>query len=249
MAIKQQAFGGNNTTGPIDVATAVRAKGGAGHMDFESETFVTQEIASTLDASYGRLQGCSGQDANHGHSHLVAVPIQEVGKRTGASTDDPRAGIGIGNADDPMYTLQSGAQHGVAVAFSCKDHGADAGEIAPTLRAMQHDGSHANAGGQVAVAFKACGQDGFSPAQVCPPITSTDGGGAGVPTAQAGLAVRRLTPTECERLQGFPDGFTAVDYRGKPAADGPRYRALGNSMAVPVMRFILDRLQETTHAR
>lgn len=51
-------------------------------------------------------------------------------------------------------------------------------------------------------------------------------------------AVRRLTPTECERLQGFPDGYTAVPYRGKPAADGPRYKALGNSMAVNCMRWL-----------
>ncbi len=57
--------------------------------------------------------------------------------------------------------------------------------------------------------------------------------------------VRRLTPTECERLQGFPDGWTKVPYRGKPAdecPDGPRYKALGNSMAVPVMRWIGKRI-------
>lgn len=57
-----------------------------------------------------------------------------------------------------------------------------------------------------------------------------------------GLAVRRLTPKECERLQGFPDDYTLIDYKGKPAADGNRYKALGNSMAVPVMRWIGSRL-------
>jgi DNA (cytosine-5)-methyltransferase 1 len=57
------------------------------------------------------------------------------------------------------------------------------------------------------------------------------------------MAVRRLTPVECEKLQGFPPGWTAVQYRGKPAADGNRYRALGNSMAVPVIRWILDRIR------
>jgi DNA (cytosine-5)-methyltransferase 1 len=57
------------------------------------------------------------------------------------------------------------------------------------------------------------------------------------------MAVRRLTPRECERLQGFPDDYTLIPYRGKPAADGPRYKALGNSMAVPVMRWIGQRLQ------
>ena len=57
--------------------------------------------------------------------------------------------------------------------------------------------------------------------------------------------VRRLTPTECERLQGFPDGWTRIPYKGKPAEacpDGPRHRALGNSMAVPVMRWIGERI-------
>jgi hypothetical protein len=63
-----------------------------------------------------------------------------------------------------------------------------------------------------------------------------------VPSTQG---VRRLTPTECERLQGFPDGHTLVSYRGKAAKDcpdGPRYKALGNSMAVPVMRWIGERI-------
>jgi DNA (cytosine-5)-methyltransferase 1 len=63
-----------------------------------------------------------------------------------------------------------------------------------------------------------------------------------------GMAVRRLTPKECERLQGFPDGYTDVTYRGKPAADGPRYRALGNSMAVPVMAWIGRRIQMVMEA-
>jgi DNA (cytosine-5)-methyltransferase 1 len=56
------------------------------------------------------------------------------------------------------------------------------------------------------------------------------------------MAVRRLTPVECERLQGFPDGWTLVPYNGKPAKDGPRYKALGNSMAVPCMAFLGRRI-------
>jgi DNA (cytosine-5)-methyltransferase 1 len=58
-----------------------------------------------------------------------------------------------------------------------------------------------------------------------------------------GLAVRRLTPRECERLQGFPDDYTLIPYRNKLAADGPRYKAMGNSMAVPVMRWIGERIE------
>lgn len=58
------------------------------------------------------------------------------------------------------------------------------------------------------------------------------------------LQVRRLTPRECERLQGFPDDYTAIEYRGRPAADAPRYRAIGNSMAVNVMRWIGERIDQ-----
>lgn len=60
----------------------------------------------------------------------------------------------------------------------------------------------------------------------------------------ASHAVRRLTPRECERLQGFPDDYTLIEYRGKPASDGPRYKALGNSMAVNVMRWIGARIAQ-----
>jgi len=66
------------------------------------------------------------------------------------------------------------------------------------------------------------------------------------------MQVRRLTPRECERLQAFPDDFTRIPYRGKPAdqcPDGPRYKALGNSMAVNVMEWIGERIQivESAH--
>jgi site-specific DNA-cytosine methylase len=67
------------------------------------------------------------------------------------------------------------------------------------------------------------------------------------PTVMTAMQVRRLTPTECERLQGFPDGFTNIPWRKKPEApDGPRYKALGNSMAVPCMRWLGERIQAAT---
>ncbi|HHJ1606106.1 TPA: DNA cytosine methyltransferase [Pseudomonas aeruginosa] len=100
------------------------------------------------------------------------------------------------------------------IAFSCKDYGADAGDVSPTLRAMGHGEIHANAGGQVAV--------------------------------QNATGVRRLTPRECERLQGFPDDYTLIPWRGRPAEecpDGPRCKAIGNSKAVPVVRWIGRRLK------
>lgn len=63
------------------------------------------------------------------------------------------------------------------------------------------------------------------------------------------MQVRRLTPVECERLQGFIDGYTNVPWRNKPEApDGLRYKALGNSMAVPVMRWIGERINQYEHA-
>lgn len=67
------------------------------------------------------------------------------------------------------------------------------------------------------------------------------------PIVSSSCSVRRLTPRECERLQGFPDDWTLIPYRGKPAEecpDTPRYKALGNSMAVPVMRWIGERIEE-----
>ena len=62
---------------------------------------------------------------------------------------------------------------------------------------------------------------------------------------RVGMAVRRLTPVECERLQGFPDGYTNIPWRGKAESpDGPRYKALGNSWAVPVVAWIGQRIQD-----
>lgn len=163
------------------------------------------------------------------------------------------------------------------ICFSAKDYGADAAEIAPTLRSMGHDTSHPNGGGQVAVAFAQNQRGEVRTSEISPQLTcgggkpgegypavafdmrGRDGGAmpegphetANIRAASDGSsrsyvaqtwAVRRLTPRECERLQGFPDDFTAITYRGKPAADGPRYKALGNSMAVNVMRWIGERI-------
>lgn len=132
---------------------------------------------------------------------------------------------------------EDGSGRGTPIVFSCKDHGADAGSIAATLRSMGHDKSHANAGGQIAVAYDEYnGRVGD--------VAATMGAHDNNRRASAldGMAVRRLTPLECERLMGFPDGYTAIEWRGRDAPDGPRYRALGNSMAVNVMRWIGERI-------
>jgi len=100
---------------------------------------------------------------------------------------------------------------------------------------------------QPAIAFKS-GQSeaaggAFVTEEYSPTLQAVNNGSTAVPSVMHAMAVRRLTPRECERLQGFPDDYTAVPYRGKPAADGPRYKALGNSMAVPVMRWLGTRIQ------
>jgi DNA (cytosine-5)-methyltransferase 1 len=79
----------------------------------------------------------------------------------------------------------------------------------------------------------------------------TGSSGDAIPQTISCMRVRRLTPVECERLQGFPDHYTAIPWRGKPASecpDGPRYKALGNSMAVPVMRWIGERIAAVDQA-
>ncbi|MDR1519950.1 MAG: DNA cytosine methyltransferase [Planctomycetota bacterium] len=72
--------------------------------------------------------------------------------------------------------------------------------------------------------------------------TNSNASSRNTPKVMAHSAVRRLTPRECERLQGLPDDYTLVPYRGKPAADGPRYRAIGNGMAVPVIEWMFRRI-------
>ena len=72
-------------------------------------------------------------------------------------------------------------------------------------------------------------------------------GGGSETLVKVGATLRRLTPIECERLQGFPDNWTQIEWRGKSkeqCPDSPRYKAIGNSMAVPVMRWIGDRIKK-----
>lgn len=100
-----------------------------------------------------------------------------------------------------------------------------------------------------AVAISLRGREGGATAEVsgerCPTIRASQGGGDKPHILIPGRVVRRLTCTECERLQGFPDGHTLIPWRGKPASecpDGPRYKSLGNSMATPCMRWIGNRI-------
>lgn len=130
------------------------------------------------------------------------------------------------------------------MAFGCKDSnpaGSIAWNLAPTLRAMMHRHSTANGGGQIAIADCRATELGVDLAYC---LCSSTGSGNLAYVLHA-RQVRRLTPTEYERLQGIVDGWTQVpNPQGRPMADGPRYRLLGNSFAVPVVRWIARRLQQ-----
>jgi DNA (cytosine-5)-methyltransferase 1 len=150
---------------------------------------------------------------------------------------------------DMCQTLQ--AKNPMAVAFTAKDYGGDASEeVSPTLRSGSHAGSHANGGVMPAVAFDLAQITSAANRTRAEPglPASTLAKASRMHVAQT-MAVRRLTPRECERLQGFPDDWTLVPHRGKSAADGPRYKAIGNSMAVPVMRWIGERIDAVERMR
>jgi DNA (cytosine-5)-methyltransferase 1 len=81
--------------------------------------------------------------------------------------------------------------------------------------------------------------------EVCETVSAKYGTGGGNQPIVSGYEVRRLMPIECERLQGMPDDWTRIPYRGKPAEecpDSPRYKAIGNSWAVPVIQWIGRRI-------
>jgi DNA (cytosine-5)-methyltransferase 1 len=95
------------------------------------------------------------------------------------------------------------------------------------------------------VAFNLRGREGGSMAEMAEmaSVRAASGGSSRTYVAPQ-MVVRRLTPTECERLQGLPDGHTQVPYHGKPMADGPRYKMIGNGFAIPVVSWIGSRIQQ-----
>lgn len=225
----------------------------------DSDTYI---VAGTLQANGKAAGSATQQDAESGllvvhgtqDPDVLANIAHPLGRNHGqenavfAFAENSRSEVRLEGGDGQIVgTLSAGGgkpgQGQPCIAFSCKDHGADAGEISPTLRAMGHGASHANAGGQGAVCITGeithtLKAEGFD--------ASEDGTGRGQPITPEAAGVRRLTPRECERLQGFPDDYTLIPWRGKPATecpDGPRYKAIGNSKAVPVVRWIGRRLK------
>lgn len=200
--IHATAFGGNNTAGPIDVATARNACASAsGPMDFESETFLVQPVCFNARQDPDHWHDRTGPLDTDGGTQAVAFAIQ-----AGALRTNPASGPdGVGVQADHAYTLEARSEV-QAVAVQASQSGVRFNETVGTLDAnygsRRHNGVMSN------------------------------------------MQVRRLTPTECARLQGFPDDYLDIPYRGKPAADGPKYKALGNSWAVPVVRWIGERIHE-----
>jgi DNA (cytosine-5)-methyltransferase 1 len=158
---------------------------------------------------------------------------------------DERGRCNDGRTSDKAFPLHAakGQSEQQIVAFSSKDHGADAGQISPTLRAQNFKDSHINGGGQVAIAFQQDATDKFS-VDVTPTMRGKSNGGTRAYGVAGGFGVRRLTPRECERLQGFPDDWTLYDAAGKEISDSARYRMLGNAVAVPVAKWVGKRLVE-----
>ena len=183
---------------------------------------VQEDVSATLATSQDQtiFQSC-------------AIPINEMvatrGGKLGRGT-----GFGVGEEGDPANTISASHPHAVAVT----QYGE---ELGGTLTA-RFDSSPCAERGQNVV----CLGDENAKASCDEEMSGTLKCGGSAPIAASpAMVVRRLTPTECERLQGFPDGWTKIPYKGKPAEecpDGPRYKAIGNSMAVPVMRWIGERI-------
>ena len=176
----------------------------------------------------------------HGGGNPPAVAFNTTQITSPHNYSNPQPG-------DPCHPLAAGA-HPPAVAYEPviyqdSEFGVQAYDQAGTLRAGRipaHQMTLQNSTQAVDV------YNGSITGEVCATM-----GASGSPINSAGpqvmqqSTVRRLTPVECERLQGFPDNFTAIPWRKKGAEDcpdGPRYKALGNSMAVPVMRWIGERI-------
>ncbi|MCE0320217.1 phage N-6-adenine-methyltransferase [Klebsiella pneumoniae] len=269
-----QYFGVAQRRKRVFVVASARKGFDPGQVLFESEgvrrdTPPSREPQTSVAALTARGVGTCGADDNQAQAgHLLAfgggntggnIDVAACLTAKGQRIDFEVETFAVHGTQDPDTNLELahtlGRNHGqenACIAFSYKDHGADASEdLSPTLRAGNSDNSNANGGQPPAIAYafkpgqgaKARGI-GFAEEQ-SPTLTSASSGTNLTPAVMHGVSVRRLMPVECERLQGFPDNHTQISWRGKEATkcpDGPRYRAIGNSMAVPVMRWIGERI-------
>lgn len=209
------AFGGGNTTGDIAVSSALTEHGT--RMDFDIETFVS--VAPTLRAGGNRTGGDRppGTDVDTCET-LVAHTL----RGDGFDASEDGTGRGTPLVPVPFDTTQ--------ITSAASRSNPKPGDPCHPLVA----GGHAPA-----IAFDARQSGIIEYGEKTGPL-DTNGHTTGV---QTGSQVRRLTPRECERLMGFPDDYTLIPHRGKDAADGPRYKALGNSWAINCARWVGQRIQ------
>ena len=186
-----------------------------------------------------------------------AIPIQDQatrfsGKR-GEKQDGKGNGLGVGSEGDPCFTLTKGDKHAVAYSIredaKANNFSATPLEVSTALQALRPSvqSHHAQVFVAQTTVYERHDQDArLKEVNVSPTLHAKPDNTCDLPVVlQPAMAVRRLTPTECERLQGFPDGYTQIPWRKKDEApDSLRYKALGNSMAVPVMRWIGERINQ-----
>lgn len=234
------AFGQNNTSGPVHVSHALNAHSGPhGRLDFESETFLVQAVHGTQDPDTSvELAHTLGR--NQGQENAVAYSVSLRGREGGATAE-----LG-GEVAGCLRASSGGGDKAHVLAPVLTQYG---NELAGTLTARHDSSPCADRGQNMVVAPTIALQTDVTPKASIElaftlKLPSSSGGGQPAAAMTPDLVVRRLTPVECERLQGFPDGHTDVPYRGKPALDGPRYKAIGNSMAVPCMAFIGQRIDQ-----
>lgn len=236
-------FGGGSREA-IEHAACLTARGT--RMDFNTETFVTHAITGEISHALTRAHSVTEDGRGRG---LPIIAASHVGSGYGwpdksapvtlAFAQNSRGELRFENGDGHITgALSSGGGipgQGLPVALSVSLRGRATGAMAElgdhvgsTLRAS-HGGS------DKAHALQPFG-DAHLHCTLRPQAASAD------ETAFPIWHVRRLMPVECERLQGMPDHYTQIPFRGEAAADGPRYAAIGNSMAVPCVRWIGRRL-------
>jgi DNA (cytosine-5)-methyltransferase 1 len=244
---------------PDVMATLLSSTAGisrTGNAVTEHETYIP--MANPIDTmnhigrkdshSMGDFQpGAPSYTLTKGHSHAVAhtypEPIALAENTIGRKPENGGNGDGFTDGG-PMYTLNATGVHGVAQAFS------QTADCLTSAYGTKWNGNASATNGSLFAAHPIIGgvdyeNNAHGPDDVTGPLLkgSPTGGGRPLPAiALQSMAVRRLTPVECERLQGFPDNYTDIKPKGKPTPDGPRYKALGNSWAVPVVNWIGKRI-------
>jgi DNA (cytosine-5)-methyltransferase 1 len=219
-----------------------------------------KDIAGTLTSSLGRRCGVpDGGDTPGQLQPVDAFRMTAFGEYSGDGTASTTKARDYKDATDlVVHGTQDPCTGSQAFALG-RNNGAE-NAVFVSLRGREGGGT-AELGGPIAGTIRASSGGGDKPHVMCFAQNTRDevrempyaGALAANPgmkqtsCARIGMAVRRLTPVECERLQGFPDNFTQIPYRNKTAdkcPDGPRYKALGNSMAVPCMKWIGERIQQ-----